>query len=168
LVKQRDGGKRLLRIERHLLQQEGRAHLGADAAHVKRIPVGRRVRHDLTADDAAHPGAIVDDDLLAPALADLHRDEARGDVGRASGRAGDQAHGPVGKAGSGARSVLVGGSRRRHSDAGARRKNSRENETPECTSYHLSSHRSANIRLSWWTTAVVVDCLLIHYPNPES
>jgi hypothetical protein len=43
----------------------------------ERVAVGRRAGDDLTGEDAGGAGAVVDDDLLLEALAELLADEAR-------------------------------------------------------------------------------------------
>ena len=52
----------------------------------QRVPVGRRVRRDFRADDAAGAAAVVDDDLLAQVLAQVRGDHAPDHVVAAAGR----------------------------------------------------------------------------------
>jgi hypothetical protein len=58
--------------------------MGADRAAYQRVAVGRRLGHELGAERAAGAGTVVHDDLLAPGFAQLLRDQAAQDVGRAA------------------------------------------------------------------------------------
>ena len=81
---------------------EGTAQSGADAqgprsTHDDRVAVSRRLRCDFGADSASGAGAVIDDDLLAQALAQRLGDEAARHVDRPAGGIGhDEADGPAG------------------------------------------------------------------------
>src|SRR5258705_5381062 len=85
-----------------LRMQDGIEGETAGDAEQQGVAVGRRLRGKLGADDSARASAIIDDDLLSQALAELLRKHARYDVSAAARRLRyDQAHRPGGLIGTG-------------------------------------------------------------------
>ena len=72
-------------IERQLLEQRD-ADRGAVGQQRQRIAVGRRGDHRPGGGDAAGAGLVLDVEALPELVAELFRDDARGDVGDAAGR----------------------------------------------------------------------------------
>ena len=90
---QRDRREVLDRVEREL-RVERRADRVGLRREQQRVAVGRRLRDHFAADRRARAGLVLDDDLLAPALAEFLRDHAHRAVDRAAGRERhDDAHG---------------------------------------------------------------------------
>ena len=61
-----------------------------DVDERQRVPVGRRLRHQLGGDDRARAGAVLDHELLPERFGELRRHRARHGVGRAARRHADQ------------------------------------------------------------------------------
>jgi len=59
--------------------------VGADAAEQEHVAVGRRLCHAVGADDAGGGADVLDDHLLAQAVAEIRREHAPHDVERAAG-----------------------------------------------------------------------------------
>ena len=101
---QRDRRKRLQRVVGQLVER--RIDRMRDGDDQQRVAVGRRLRHQLGADDAAGAGLVLDDELLAEPLAELRADDARQDVVEPARRERhDHPHRPV-------RIVVLRGGRR--------------------------------------------------------
>src|SRR5207245_1318641 len=77
----------LLRVVRQALVHR-RVDDEARGIDEQRVAVGRRLRHDLRADDAVRAGLVLDDEGLAELLLELRADHARYGV-RTTGRRGD-------------------------------------------------------------------------------
>ena len=94
-------------IDRHLRDQVLVHAEVAKRAHEKCVAVGRRARGQFGADHAARPAAIFDHNLLAPALPELGREDAGGNVSAAaSGKCNDDFHWAIWIPGAGRRHRL--------------------------------------------------------------
>ena len=71
---------------RRVLAQQDVVHAGPGVGQEQRVAVGIRPRHRFGADDAAGPGPVVDDELLAQRFGQLAGDEPPDDVVRRPGR----------------------------------------------------------------------------------
>jgi hypothetical protein len=86
-VHERDGREILEAVVAGFLQ-ELQERLRRGRGHEDRIAVRWRLRHMVGRDDAARPGAVVDQDRLSDRFLHLRRDQARRGVGDAAGREG--------------------------------------------------------------------------------
>jgi hypothetical protein len=89
LVEQADRREVLHRIERQVAIQRRPHAMRADGAEKQRVPVGRRLGRGLGANAPAGAGTVIDQHLLAEALADELADAACQHIGRAAGGEGD-------------------------------------------------------------------------------
>ena len=85
---ERDRHEVLDRVVRHLRIERRVDRLRADRSHQQRVAVGRRLGDEVGAEVAAGAGLVLDDEGLAEGLAELGRERARQDVGRAAGANG--------------------------------------------------------------------------------
>ena len=92
-AEERDVGEIAQRIEREALRERGRDAMRGDTRDDQCVPVGRGLRDELRADDAARPSAVLDDEILLQGLAQPLRYQATQSVGGSARRErNDDAH----------------------------------------------------------------------------